>query len=42
MFSLAQSHEAFDEKGELVDAGLAKRLGANVDGYLKVVRALRA
>jgi len=42
MFSLAQSHEAFDEKGELVDAGLAKRLGANVDGFLKVARALHA
>lgn len=42
MFSLAQSHQAFDDEGELVDATVAKRLGANVDRYLELVRAFRA
>jgi len=42
MFSLAQSHEAFDEAGELVEAKLARRLGNHVDGFLRVVRALHA
>lgn len=42
MFSLAQSHEAFDDAGELKDPRLAKRLAANVDGFLRLASALGA
>ncbi|HVP28700.1 MAG TPA: NAD(P)H-dependent oxidoreductase [Myxococcota bacterium] len=42
MFSLAKSHEAFDDAGELVDASLAKRLAAAVDDFLRIARALKA
>jgi NAD(P)H-dependent FMN reductase len=42
MFSLSQAHQAFDESGNLKDAALAKRLEANLESYLSLLRALTA
>jgi chromate reductase, NAD(P)H dehydrogenase (quinone) len=40
MFSLAQSHEAFDERGRLVDAVLQKRFDETIDCFLDLVEAV--
>jgi NAD(P)H-dependent FMN reductase len=39
MFSLAQSHEAFDDRGHLVDALLQKRFAKTISCFLDLVEA---
>ncbi|WP_323748974.1 NAD(P)H-dependent oxidoreductase [Streptomyces sp. PR69] len=39
MFSLAKAHQAFDDSGDLNDAGLRERLDATVKAFLGLVEA---
>ena len=41
MFSLAQAHKAFDDKGALADAQLGARFEQNMQAFLDLVEAAK-
>ena len=41
MFSLAQAHKAFDERGSIADATLQQRFEATISCFIDVVEAAK-